>query len=112
MLYIFGYYIFGYEVPTGNVITENVINSSDNFYFENNIVFRFSRSLCVDNSYITGLRSTNVCHSAMSNTFKNSIAFVIHFIDERFLLKQPYLTDFIIYILSNFSSVNVFIYES
>ena len=65
MYYIFGYYIFGSEVPAGNVITENVINSSDNFYFENNIAFLFL-SLCLcRNSYITGLRSTNVCHSAM-----------------------------------------------
>ena len=39
MYYNFGYYIFGSEVPTENVITENVINSSDNFYFENNIAF-------------------------------------------------------------------------
>ena len=48
-------------------------------------------------------RQLNMFHSF--NTFKNSIAFVIHFIEERFLLKQPYLTDFIIYILSNFSSL-------
>ena len=53
MYYIFGYYIFGSAVPTENVITENVINSSDNFYFEKNIAFCFSRSVCVDNSYIT-----------------------------------------------------------
>ena len=46
MYYIFGYYIFGSEVPTGNVITENVINSSDNFYVENNIAFLFF-SLCL-----------------------------------------------------------------
>ena len=46
MFYIFGYYIFGSEVPTENVITENVINSSDNFYFENNIAFLFL-SLCL-----------------------------------------------------------------
>ena len=65
MYYIFGYYIFGWVVQTGNVITENVINSSDNFYDENNIAFCFSRSACADNSYITGLRSTNICHSAM-----------------------------------------------
>ena len=41
MYYIFGYYIFGWAVATENVITENVINSSDNFYFENNIAFLF-----------------------------------------------------------------------
>ena len=50
MYYIFGYYIFGSEIPTGNVITENVINSSENFYFENNIAFFVSLALFV---YIT-----------------------------------------------------------